>query len=272
MLVVPIVLASLFTAPAAAAPQLDEVADVSADADNGPPADAMEEFRRGRTLYAKAQFEEALVAFQRADNLHPAADLQYNIALCHMRLENWGEAIAGFEVYLRTKKDPPDRADVEARIAEARRHLARAEEAVESAPPPQPEVLRDVAAADADLPPSPTKPWAGFVGGGAALLGVGAAAAIGGGTGFGIALSRKNDELDAIVSGGNPQQVGYAEAEQLEREAERLRMLQWVSIGVGSGMAITGAVLLAVGLDRRRDARRIAVTPNLRGISIRGRF
>jgi tetratricopeptide (TPR) repeat protein len=271
MLLFPIVLASMLTAPAAATPQLDEVADVSADADNGPPAEAIEAFQRGRTLYANAQYEEALVAFQRADSLHPAADLQYNIALCHMRLEHWGEAIAGFEVYLRTKKDPPDRADVEARIAEARRNLAHADAAVESTPP-QPEVSRDIVAPGADLPPSPTKPWAGLVGAGAALLGVGAATAIGGGTGFGIALARKNDELDAIVSGGNPQQIGYAEAQQLEQEAERLRTLQWVTIGVGSGMAITGAVLLGVGLDRRSDARRIAVTPHPRGISIRGRF
>ena len=271
MLLFPIVLVSMLTAPAAATPQLDEVADVSADADNGPPAEAIEAFQRGRTLYANAQYEEALVAFQRADSLHPAADLQYNIALCHMRLENWGEAIAGFEVYLRTKKDPPDRADVEARIAEARRHLAREEAPAESAPP-RPEVSRDVVAADADLPPSPTKPWAGLIGGGAVLLGVGAATAIGGGTGFGVALANKNEELDAIVNGGNPQQVGYAQAQQLEREADRLRTLQWVTIGVGSGMAVTGAVLLGVGLDRRADARRIAVTPHPQGISIRGRF
>ena len=38
------------------------------------------------------------------------------------------------------------------------------------------------------------------------------------------------------------------------------------------GPVVPGAVLLGVGLDRRHDARRIAVTPHPRGISIRGRF
>ena len=274
-----IVLSTLLSA----SPPGDGIADASHGgaavvSASGPPEEAVEEFHRGRSLYANAEYEEALAAFRRADSLHPAADLQYNIALCHMRLENWSEAITGFEIYLRTKKDPPDRADVEARIAEARRHLAKPTAAVTVAPPPR-EALPAHALQSEPAPPPPDRQrpqderGGGLLMGGAIMLAGGLAAAIGGGAGFGLAVSRKNDELDAIAEGGNPSEVGWAEAQQLEGEAQRLWMWQWVSVGIGSGIAITGAIMLGVGVKRRNDARRsIAVLPTGRGLAIEGRF
>ncbi len=264
-------------------PTLDGIADASEAgtavvSENGPPPEAIEAFQRGRALYANAEYEEALVAFRRADSLHPAADLQYNIALCHMRLENWAEAIAGFEIYLRTKKDPPDRADVEARIAEARRHLA--EPAAHTIVTPPPTVPPPVHALQSEPspPPAPDRriaredPGRGLVMAGGILLAGGLGAAIGGGTGFGVAVARKNDELDAIAEDGNPSGIGWAEAQELEAEARRLWMWQWVTVGVGSGIAATGAVMLGVGAKRRKDARRVSLHPTPRGVAIGGRF
>jgi tetratricopeptide (TPR) repeat protein len=284
----PIVLSSLLLASSVPSLPVDEVAEPSAgvgalEGESGPPREAVEAFQRGRTLYANAQYEEALAAFQRADRLHPAADLQYNIALCHMRLENWSEAIAGFEIYLRTKGDPQDRADVEARIAEARRRgeyeqsKAQLSTPVVAAPPPELEAPPEPIEVQTDESSSP-KPWIGLVATGSVLLGVGGAWAIGGGTGFGVAVARKNDEVEAIVDGGNPRGVGYAEAQQLEADAKRLRTAQWVTVGLGSGVAVTGAVLLGFGLKRRGEARRNAiavrplVAPRARGVAIGGSF
>jgi tetratricopeptide (TPR) repeat protein len=248
------------------------------------PPEAVEEFQRGRELYANADYEEALAAFERADSLHPAADLQYNIALCHMRLENWSLAIAGFEVYLRTKENPTDRADVEARIAEARRRLAlrdaasRVQQPAPVAPPTiaEPPPTRPL---PADTEPTAVPaPWVGLTAAGGVLLGVGVAGTAGGTAGLALARARKDEAIEEIVDGGNPRGVSYAEAQRLQQDAERLRMYQWVTVGVGSGVAATGAILLGVGLKRRRDARRtsIAVRPlasgSVRGLSIRGRF
>jgi tetratricopeptide (TPR) repeat protein len=283
----PIVLSSLLLTSVDAPTQPEGIVEASEGPaeldDNGPPSEAVEAFRRGRTLYANAEYQEALAAFRRADSLHPAADLQYNIALCHMRLHNWAEAITGFEIYLRTKDNPADRADVEARIAEARRNLARTQLAAETreqviAPPPTSAVPSEPTTMARDRPSPPERPWAGLIASGSVLLGLGAAGAIGGAAGFGVALASKNDEIDAIVNGGNPRGVGYAEARQLEDDAEKLRTYQWVTVGVGSAVAVTGAVLLGVGLKRRKDARRKTVAmhplvgPAVGGLAVGGRF
>jgi tetratricopeptide (TPR) repeat protein len=282
MSLLPIVVSSLLSLSSDPPPPAENVSvpePGDLDASQQPPAEAVEAFRRGRSLYAKAEYEQALAAFRQADDLHPAADLQYNIALCHMRLHNWAEAIAGFEIYLRTKDDPADRADVEMRIAEARRQLAQMQ--TKSQPPepaPPPRLPPDPTPVQTDRPDPEPRPWVGLVAAGGVLLGVGVVGTIGGGVGFGLAVDERDDQLEAIVSGGNPRGVGYAEARQLEDEAARLRTYQWTTVGVGSAVAATGAVLLGVGLQRRRDAqeRSIAIRPLVgpaaSGVTIGGRF
>lgn len=248
----------------------------------GPPPEAVEAFFRGRDLYAKAQYEEALEAFLEADRLYPAPDLQFNIGLAHMRLEHWEQAISAFEIYLRTKENPPDRADVEARIAEAKRRL----EEEEASPPPaslQPtgeaDPSRDPAAPQRDTDPASQKTYQPFIITGGVLLGLGVAGAVAGAAGTGALIQDKNEEIDEIVNGGNPRGVTYADAVALEEDARELQTYQYVAIGVGAGVAVVGAALLGVGLKRRADARNAttALAPwwapgRGGGLAIRGTF
>jgi hypothetical protein len=256
MAVIPILLSLSFAGSGMTVPTVNLVAPArsgEATPSDAPPPEAVEAFYRARELYADAAYEEALAAFLEADRLHPAPDLQYNIGMCHMRLEHWEEAIKAFEIYLRTKENPPDRADVEARIAEAKRRL---EQEKETPPPPPEDEPTQQPQPITDEPPPTGKPHRPFIISGAVLLGLGAAGAIGGASGIGFVINEKNDELDEIVNGGNPRDVGYARAVQTEEDAKRLVTYQWMSVGIGAGVAVVGAVLLGVGLKRRADARK----------------
>lgn len=228
-----------------------------------PPQEAVDAFFEGKDLYASAQYEEALEAFTRADRLHPAPDLQYNIGLCHMRLEHWQEAINAFEIYLRTKEDPPDRADVEARIAEAQRRLDQGKAAPTAVPsnepgPSAPGPAVPQPPTDDPDPPSGAdgKPYRGLVVSGSVLFALGAAGAIGTTTGLGLMIVDRNNTLDEVTSEGNPSGIVYADAVDIQEEAERLRTAQIIGGAAFGAVAVVGGALLTVGLVRRSKARK----------------
>lgn len=81
-------------------------------------------FERGRELYQSELYAEAAAEFDRAHELAPSPLLDYNIALCRDRLEQWNEAAAAYERYLAGSPAAPDAAEVRARIA-VLRHRAR---------------------------------------------------------------------------------------------------------------------------------------------------
>jgi tetratricopeptide (TPR) repeat protein len=245
-----------------------------------PPQEAVDAFMNGRKLYAEGRWEEALASFLEADKLFPAPDLQYNIGLCHERLEHWDEAIQAFEIYLRTKPSAADREAVEGRIARAK--LKREEE---QNPPPATdgnEPTNNATKTDptdrTEPPTDDAKPSTPFIAAGSVLLALGVAGAFGGALGIGFAVQRKNDELDEILEGGNPSQVRYDEAKDIERDAKRLVTFQYVAAGIGAAVAVTGAVLLGIGLKRRADAKKGKVSlvpgvgPRSAGFVLQGKF
>lgn len=247
-----------------------------------PPQEAVDAFFRGRKLYAEGRWEEALESFLEADRLFPAPDLQYNIGLCHERLEHWDEAIQAFEIYLRTKATAADREAVEGRIERAKQ---RREEDKNAALTPR---TNEPANGDGGTPRGPddrpeppkpeTKPYVGMIAAGSVLLALGTAGALGGALGVGFAVQRKNDDLDEILDGGNPSEVSYADAKDKERDAKRLVTYQYVAASIGAAVAVTGAVLLGIGLKRRADARKGGVSlspgvgPRGAGIVLQGKF
>jgi len=245
-----------------------------------PPQEAVDAFFRGRKLYAEGRWEEALDSFLEADKLFPAPDLQYNIGLCHERLEHWEQAIQAFEIYLRTKASAADREAVEGRIERAKTKLEEEKNAAKETGPTL--TNGDGGKGPADTPPPPrtsdAKPYTGLIVSGSVLLGVGVAGALGGALGIGFAVQRKNDELDEILSGGNPSDVGYAAAKDIEDDAKRLVVYQYVAAGIGAAVAVTGAALLGIGLKRRSDARkselslRPAGSPRGVGLVLQGKF
>jgi tetratricopeptide (TPR) repeat protein len=264
--------------PAASLSPGDAMSDTH---DGSPPDAAVEEYRRGQILFEAADYRAARDAFERAHALHPSPDLQYNIAQCHMRLGHYDEAIPAFEAYLEGKGDPPDAADVRVQIAEARKRIAEREAALSR--------LR--AAASAREKPAPKSavtpidvadrpeaaPERAAIVAGATLFGLGLAGTAGSVTALALVIDRNNDRL-ARINSGNPDGESYANARELARDNQRLEAGQYVAIGVGSAVTLTGLVVMSVGLARRAERRRgstalaPSVLPGAYGLAVSGAF
>ncbi|MBI2894785.1 MAG: tetratricopeptide repeat protein [Deltaproteobacteria bacterium] len=90
-------------------------------------AQARERFQSGMSHYDAHRYRDAIHDFELASSLVPSADIAYNIARCYEQLQELDPAIQYYERYLREKVEPPDRPEVEAKLAELRRtrELAR---------------------------------------------------------------------------------------------------------------------------------------------------
>lgn len=234
---------------------------------------AMEAFARGSDNYNRAMYQEALADFLEAATLHASPDFQYNIALCYEKLNKPEEAISAFQTYLKTKRNVPDRANVEDRIQRLRTQLEAGKRPTDS---PRPAARND----PAKPKDTPKRSGAGpLVIAGAVVTGLGTAVALGGGIGLGIAARRRSDDLDAVQSGGNPDDLTLAEARDLETSGKRLELVQIVTVAVGGAVALGGVAMLAVGLARKRQGKagsKVAVAPSVGrtavGIAFSGRF
>jgi tetratricopeptide (TPR) repeat protein len=261
--------------PTGALPTVNDEPEAPPDAASTDADDrqrAMNAFHRGSESYNRADYQAALSDFLEAATLYASPDFQYNIGLCYEKLDKPEEAIAAFQTYLKTKRDVPDRANVEDRIARLREELERRANAPAPKPEPQPD------GAPKQPPRDRSKP---LVIAGAALTALGAAVALGGGIGLGLAAKRRSDDLDAVQTGGNPDDLTFGEAGDLEDEGKRLELGQLVTVAVGGAIALAGVALLAVGLSRRKQAKsgagpRAALAPSFGrtavGLSIAGRF
>jgi len=102
-----------------AAPPAGAAAPVPEDA--ARMAQARARFQSGQEHFDHGRFREAVRDFELAASLYPSAEISFNIGLCYEQLQEYDPAIQYMERYLREKVDPPDRPEVEARIAELRR-------------------------------------------------------------------------------------------------------------------------------------------------------
>lgn len=266
---------SLLALPRVAQAGPSELPTVTDDPDDETKEDpqlerAMKAYELGQAAYNAADYDAALGHFQEAASLYGSPDFQYNIGLCYEKLDKPEEAIRAFEVYLRAKPNAEDRAQVEDRIEEQRQRLAAKEQGGSKEAPD---------GDDRDPPPPPPKnDGRALVISGAVLLGVGAALGLAGGIGFGVAAKRRSDDLDAVQSGGNPGDVTFGGAQDLESEGKRFETLQIATAAVGAAIGITGVVLLAIGLKRKQAAGASALrfSPHLgkgtAGLSLGGRF
>lgn len=102
---------------------------------------ARAEFEAGVEHFRAGRYREAIHSFQVAASLTPSADISYNIARAYEELArrdgtpaDFDEAIAYYRRYLADRVDPPDRAEVEAHIAELEEHATSARAALMSRP------------------------------------------------------------------------------------------------------------------------------------------
>src|SRR5439155_17478374 len=117
---------------------------------------AKQHYERGRELFSRGLYEEALGELQEADRLQPSPVLAYNMALAYDKLGRCRAAIETFERFLRDSTETDTKAEVEQRIADQRQKMARHEckddhpstgtpAAREPAPAPQPELTPEPA-------------------------------------------------------------------------------------------------------------------------------
>lgn len=229
---------------------------VAAKPKQRPNPQAVAAFEEGQERFSSADYEGALEAFRRAGEIQPAPALDYNIGLCYLRLERYELAIESLEAYLR-EADPPDRADVEYMIEDARRKLdeqRRAAEEAERAAAAE-EAALDDDASSAPAPPerstTASKPYRPLVIAGGTLLGAGVAVGLAGGLAFGLAIDQRNETIEAFNESWGTSGPSLAEVLALQDEAHRFEAAQFAMIGIGVALAAGGAVALGIGLHRK---------------------
>ena len=111
---------------------------------------------------------------------------------------------------------------------------------------------------------------------GAILTGVGMLTAVAGGVGFGLVARSNTESLDRLSAGENPSRLTLAQSEELHAQGRNAEALQITFLAAGSGVALVGVALLAVGVGAQRNSRRASVTPTagpgFAGVSSRWRF
>jgi tetratricopeptide (TPR) repeat protein len=119
------VLSALVGVPAAVGAQEGEVEGDAAHFDADAASRARAEYETGVGHYREGRYREAIRSFQVAASITPSADLSFNIARAYEELArregtvaDWDESITYYRRYLSDAVDPPDRADVEAHIAQ----------------------------------------------------------------------------------------------------------------------------------------------------------
>ena len=119
----------------------------SAHAQPAPESDEMalakQHFEAGQRAFQTGDYHAAIREFKEAQQLRPSPLLDYNIGLAHEQLGHRRVAVKFYQRYLQGMPIAPNRAEVEAQIAELERQSASAppEQPVpgeESLPPPTP--------------------------------------------------------------------------------------------------------------------------------------
>jgi tetratricopeptide (TPR) repeat protein len=238
-----------------------------AAAQEAPPADDAQRRARalheqGMSAYDAGRYDEAATAFDQAYQLSPAPGLLFNLAQAQRGRgpRACPEALAAYRSYLRAVPTAPNRAVVEARIAEMEPCAAREEERrARASPASRPRKLRPAQPEPVSTQPRPERPepmseasveWL-LAGAGSGVV----AAAIG--TGLYLSAGSDYSELEQRCGRRCP-----PSAWEGAKDRERTGL---VLIGVGSAVAVaTLVVWLATSGEsgnpaRARDPRGVAV-------------
>lgn len=253
------VVAALLTTPIANAGGQRKRGATGASAED----EARELYKKGMTHYELGEFDVAIDEFKRAYALTSAPGLLFNIAQVYRMKKDPEQAVYFYRTYLRLLPTAPNRADVEALVAEnqalvdAQRAKQRADAAaaaaaaVAAAPPPP------VAAAAPPAPPR-RRPWRLelWSGVGAAALGLGALAAA---VGLG---ARASSDASKIAAADAQRDVPWdAAKQQLWRDGQNSAAAATALYVVGGVAAATGAALVAIGVRDRARSVSLAARP-----------
>ncbi len=202
--------------------------------------------------YFEEDFAGALEAFERAAELAPHPTDLFNMGRIREEMGELEPALRLYEEFVSQPQIPlEERAAAAERIEVLRKVVKPATPAQSDNPPPR----RADGGANEDRGPEPEEHRA-LVISGITLSALGAAIAVGGGAGFGIAARRNSDRVDDLSGGQNPNRLTLREAEDLEAQGRDFEVLQIVSLVTGATIATLGTALLVTGLRRRAKSRR----------------
>ncbi len=92
-------------------------------------AQARVHYQKGTSLFSSGDYKGAIAEFAAADNIAPAAMLEFNIALCYDRLGDRSEALRRYRVYLREMPNAQNRGSVEGKIRRLEGEIREEQEA-----------------------------------------------------------------------------------------------------------------------------------------------
>lgn len=233
---------------------------------------------------AEAHFFEndldgALKAFEQAHELAPHPTDLFNLGRIHEERGDLSRALSYYEEFVRQPHISLDQRATAAERIQVLRVL------VEKEPSPASDKSSKATKETPIATRSPSNAdWEGdktahrMVIAGSTLAGIGAALAIGGGVGFGIAARRNSDTIDSLLNGSNTDRLSLSEAEDVDALGKDYEILQITSIAAGGAIALAGAAVLTTGLIKQRRERlklnAIAphMTPTFAGLTTHWRF
>jgi hypothetical protein len=90
---------------------------------------ARRHFEKGRAFYDARDYHNALDEFLAARRAKAAPGLDFNIARCYDRLEDYDNAVRHYQLYLDARPSSPDSAEIKERVAVLKQRAGEAEEA-----------------------------------------------------------------------------------------------------------------------------------------------
>jgi tetratricopeptide (TPR) repeat protein len=113
---IPLFGSQVTSAQAQSAPTTSSTGGSNATTQANTMAEASKNFEKGQAAFQAGRYQEALDAFNKADQLFPHADFKYNQAACLEKLGKPELAAIKYEAYLAGKPDAPDAAKVQTHI------------------------------------------------------------------------------------------------------------------------------------------------------------
>jgi len=236
--------------------------------------EARELYKSGMTHYELGEFDAAIDDFKHAYALTSAPGLLFNLAQVYRMKKDPEQAVYFYRTYLRLVPNAPNRADVEALLAEnqalvddarAKKRAADAAAAAAAARSAAATAPAPVAAPPPPRVPPRRRPWRAELGSGAAVgaLGLGALAAA-------VALgARSSADASKIASANAQGDVPWDATQQQRYKDGQNSATAATALYVAGGVAAaTGVALVALGLHDRARARSFAVAPTPGGASV----
>ncbi|MBA3454069.1 MAG: hypothetical protein H0T42_13325 [Deltaproteobacteria bacterium] len=255
------------------------------DLDDQKKAEAKALYDKGITHYNLGEFDPAIAAFRAAYGISAAPGLLFNIAQAFRLKKDYEQASYFYETYLRLKPDAPNRADVEARIAEMKT-LLEDQKKLGSSPPTGTMTPDGDGGTKSTTPVTATTTpvttvttplgtdkgsdkGAGEVRPGATMKTAGlATAAVGGaliitGVIFGRKASSAESDLNALNMGGTWTQAN----QDAYDKGRRNNKIAIGSLIVGGAAVVAGGSLYFLGRKQASDAS-VAIVPTKGGTSV----